>query len=85
MQKAAMNMEYITKLLVTQVAKLLSMHLFMGGDYVIRKEITLCQSMYATPRRNRPFRPEFRPNFADGLPAPRSLRCAQRTRLSTAL
>jgi len=28
----------VTKLLVTQVAKRLSMHLFMGGDYVIRKD-----------------------------------------------
>ena len=31
---------YVTKLLVTQVAKALEMHLFMGSDFVIRKDIT---------------------------------------------
>ena len=39
-------MEYVTKLLVTQVAKALEMHLFMGGDFVIRKDITLNRAMY---------------------------------------
>jgi hypothetical protein len=45
-QKAVSRMEYVTKLLVTQVAKALEMHLFMGGDFVIRKDITLNRAMY---------------------------------------
>ena len=45
-QRAVQTMEYVTKLLVTNMAKTLVATLFMGGDYVIRKDITLTSAMY---------------------------------------
>ncbi|KAH8046918.1 voltage-gated potassium channel [Aureococcus anophagefferens] len=43
---AVQTMEYVTKLLVTNMAKTFVATLFMGGDYVIRKDITLTSAMY---------------------------------------
>lgn len=46
LQRAVGAMESSTKLLVTQLAHAMEMAMFMAGDYIVRKRITLCNTMY---------------------------------------
>ncbi|KAJ8600749.1 hypothetical protein CTAYLR_003942 [Chrysophaeum taylorii] len=51
-QRAVDNMNHVTKLIVTQFAKVMKITLYNGGDYVIRKNVSRTKRMYLVDQGN---------------------------------